>query len=231
MTARPPGDTAPATPPSARLTGAFERAERYMKPSRVDRTSLRKALGVAVVLHVVVLFARLPAFGPDPVRIEAPQQQEMKVQFLKPPPPPPKVQKPVEPVRKKVPRPDPTPEEPEPKVAPAPPEVVQEAPPAPMTAPAPVETGPVRVSPGQGPGLIKRVEPHYPPIAQSARLEGVVVLDAVIDKEGRVVDIKVLREANPMFTQSAVAALRQWRYTPGPRDVILTVTVSFTMKR
>lgn len=214
------------------LSAAFDRAERYMKPSRLDRAALRRALVIAAVLHVAVLFARLPAFGPDPVRIDAPQQQEMKVQFLKPPPPPPKApQKPVEPVEKKVPRPDPTPEEPEPEVVPAPPEVVDEAPPAPVVAPAPVETGPVRVSPGQGPGLIKRVEPHYPPVAQSARLEGVVVLDAIIDKEGRVVDIKVLREANPMFTQSAVAALRQWRYTPGPRDVILTVTVSFTLRR
>jgi protein TonB len=213
------------------LAAAFERAERYMKPSRLDRAALRRALAIAAVLHVAVLLARLPAFGPDPVRVDAPQQQEMKVQFLKPPPPPPKVQKPVEPVKKKVPRPDPTPQEPEPEIEPAPPEVVAEAPPAPVTAPAPVETGPVRVAPGQGPGLIKRVEPHYPPAAQAARLEGVVVLDAIIDREGRVVDIKVLREANPMFTQSAVAALRQWRYSPGPREVILTVTVSFTMRR
>ncbi|MCL4812278.1 MAG: energy transducer TonB [Vicinamibacteraceae bacterium] len=214
------------------LAAAFERAERYMAPSRLDRAALRRAFVIAAVLHLAVLFASLPAFGPDPVRVEAPQQQEMKVQFLKPPPPPPKVRKPpVEPVKKKVPRPDPTPDEPEPEIEPAPPEVVEEAPPAPVTAPAPVATGPVRVAPGQGPGLIKRVEPHYPPAAQAARLEGVVVLDAIIDKEGRVVDIKVLREAHPMFTQSAVAALRQWRYSPGPQDVILTVTVTFTMRR
>jgi protein TonB len=94
----------------------------------------------------------------------------------------------------------------------------------------PVQTGPVRVSPGEGPGLVKRVEPKYPPIAQAARMEGTVILDAVIHQDGTVGEITVLRSANPLFDQSAIDALKQWRYTPGPYDVILTVTVNFTMR-
>jgi protein TonB len=152
----------------------------------------------------------------------------MKVQFLKPPPPPPKVEPKLEPKPKRIPRPDETPQEPEPEVAPELPQVESDAPPAPVSEP--VQTGPVRVAPGQGPGLIKRVEPKYPPIAQAARMQGTVVLDAVIHKDGTVGDIKVLRSGNQLFDRAAIDALKQWRYTPGPYDVILTVTVHFKMQ-
>ena len=90
--------------------------------------------------------------------------------------------------------------------------------------------GPIRVSPGQGPGLIKKVEPRYPPMARTARLEGTVVLDAIIRQDGSVSDVKVLNSTNPMFEQASVQAVRQWRFTPGSRDVILTVTVRFTLQ-
>ena len=92
------------------------------------------------------------------------------------------------------------------------------------------EMGPVRVSAGQGPGLIKKVEPQYPPIARTARLEGRVVVDAIIRKDGTVSDVKVLQSTNAMFEQACVEAVRQWRFTPGQQDVILTVSVNFTLK-
>ncbi len=226
------GKTA-ANPISAEARARYEMAlaERWMRGDGSDRRRFRRGLAAALIFHVAVLFARLPAWYDEPARVDAPaQQQEMKVQFLKPPPPP-KVERKPEPVAKKIPRPDPTPTEPEPEVPPPapepPPELVTEtAVPSP-----PVDTGPMRVAPGQGPGLIKRVEPQYPPIAQAARLEGVVVLDAIIDKDGTVREIKVLKSAHAAFEQAAVEALKQWRYTPGPQDVILTVTVSFTLRR
>ena len=71
------------------------------------------------------------------------------------------------------------------------------------------------MSAGQGPGVIKRVEPIYPPIARTARIEGQVVLDAVILKDGTVGEIGVIKSANPILEKSAVDALRQWRFTPG----------------
>jgi protein TonB len=132
-------------------------------------------------------------------------------------------------VKKRVPRPDPTPDEPEPITAPPEP-----PPPSPVTAPPSPEpaqdVGPVRVSPGQGPGLVKKVEPQYPPIARAGRMEGKVVVDAVIRKDGTVSDVKVLSSTNPLFEQACVEAVKQWRFTPGPQDVILTVNVNFTLR-
>jgi protein TonB len=200
----------------------FAEAERLIARDRAERRIIGRAFAAAVVLHATVLVARMPHFGPDPVRVDAPIQQQMQVQFLSPPAPKP-APKPPEPKAKKVPRPDPTPDEPEPEVAPLPPP----APPA--DAPA-VQPGPIRVAPGQGPGLIKKVEPRYPPIAQAARLEGTVVIDAIILKEGSVSDVKVLKSSNPMFEQACIEAVKQWRFTPGSQDVILTVTVNFTLR-
>jgi periplasmic protein TonB len=200
----------------------FAEAERLIARDRAERRIIGRAFAAAVVLHATVLVARMPTFGPDPVRVDAPIQQQMQVQFLSPPAPKP-APKPPEPKAKKIPRPDPAPDEPEPEVAPQPPP----APPA--DAPA-VQPGPIRVAPGQGPGLIKKVEPRYPPIAQAARLEGTVVIDAIILKDGSVSDVKVLKSSNPMFEQACIQAVKQWRFTPGSQDVILTVTVNFTLR-
>ena len=151
----------------------------------------------------------------------------MKVQFLQPPAPPKAPPKPPEPVKKKVPRPDPTPNEPEP--------VKEAPPPAPEVAPDPSpqpaqQMGPMRVAPGQGPGLIKKVEPKYPAIARASRMQGTVVVDAIIKADGTVGEVTVLKSTNAMFDQACIDAIRQWRYTPGPQDVILTVTVHFTLQ-
>lgn len=77
---------------------------------------------------------------------------------------------------------------------------------------------------------MKKVEPGYPPIARTARMEGQVVVDAVILKDGAVSEVKVLSSTNRMFDQACVDAVRQWRFTPGAQDVVLTVTVRFTLK-
>ena len=206
----------------------LDQAEQWLRRDDALRGTVAKALAAALVLHATLLVAKMPNWGPEPVRVDAPQEQSMKVQFLRPPPPPPKAPpKPPEPVTKKVPRPDPTPDEPEP---------IKEAPPPPipstsMAPPSPAQDmGPIRVSPGQGPGLIKKVEPRYPPIAQAARIEGNVVVDAVIRKDGTVSDVTVLSSSNKMFEQACVDAVRQWRFTPGSSDVVLSVTVNFTLR-
>ena len=206
----------------------FDQAERWLAPDPVQRRWMTRSLVAALALHATVLIARMPDWGPDPVRVDAPQEQAMKIQFLRPPPPPPKTpERPPEPETKKIPKPDPTPDTPEPVKAPppAPPEPPTPAPPSPVQ-----ETGPIRVSAGQGPGLIKKVEPRYPPIAQSARIEGTVVVDAVIRKDGTVSDVTVLRSSSKMFDQACIDAVRQWRFTPSPQDVVLTVTVNFTLR-
>lgn len=92
---------------------------------------------------------------------------------------------------------------------------------------------PVRVG-GQikAPTKIKDVKPVYPAIAQSARVAGVVTIEATIGFDGKVVDAKVVR-SSPLLDQAALDAVRQWEYTPTllngvPVSVLVTVTVNFT---
>lgn len=105
-------------------------------------------------------------------------------------------------------------------------------PPPPTQAPAP--KGPVRVG-GQikEPSKVRNVPPAYPDIAKQARVQGVVVLEAVISPSGEVTNVRVLRGV-PLLNDAAAAAVRQWRYTPTtlngqPVAVVMTVTVNFTL--
>jgi protein TonB len=78
------------------------------------------------------------------------------------------------------------------------------------------------------------VNPVYPPIAQSARVQGVVIIEAIIGPDGRVTEAKVLRSI-PLLDAAALDAVKQWVYTPTllngvPVPVIMTVTVNFTLQ-
>jgi TonB family protein len=90
-------------------------------------------------------------------------------------------------------------------------------------------SGPTRLSLGQV-QLIKRVEPIYPPLMISARRDGTVVLDAIINSDGTIGDITVLQSLNSLFDRAAVDAVRQWRYSPIGFQAIVTVTVKFTLR-
>ena len=90
-------------------------------------------------------------------------------------------------------------------------------------------SGPVRIGTGGDLSLIKRVQPIYPAIMQSARVTGQVVLDAIIHPDGTIGDITVLRSTNDAFAQSAIAAVKQWRYSAPGFEGILTVNVNFTL--
>jgi TonB family protein len=97
-------------------------------------------------------------------------------------------------------------------------------------APAPVRTG-GRI---REPRKLRHVAPVYPPLALVSHTQGRVVLDCVIDEDGRVSSVTVLR-GHPLLESAAVEAVRQWRYTPtllnGVRvSVLLTVTVDFTLR-
>jgi len=106
--------------------------------------------------------------------------------------------------------------------------------------PEPVPPPPPPIEPVRPGGQIEMPErviyvaPVYPPVAQAARLEGLVIVEATIDPSGNVVDARVLRSA-PLLDEAALAAVRQWRYTPTllngvPVPVILTVTVQFKIR-
>jgi TonB family protein len=62
-------------------------------------------------------------------------------------------------------------------------------------------------------GLLYRVDPEYPRAARVAHVSGDVVLEIVINKQGRVEEVKAT-SGNPLLIQSAIDAVRQWRYQP-----------------
>jgi TonB family protein len=89
-------------------------------------------------------------------------------------------------------------------------------------------SGPVRLGSG-GITLVRKVQPVYPAVMQSARLSGQVQLDAIIHADGTIGDVTVLRSTNGVFAQSAIDAVKQWKYTPIGFEAIVTVTVNFTL--
>ena len=97
--------------------------------------------------------------------------------------------------------------------------------------------GPVHIGGNlRAPTKVKDVRPIYPPEMRDAGLEGVVPLGAVIDAEGRVTSVRgISASAHPEFTQAAIAAVRQWVFTPTllngqPVEVFMTVTVTFSLE-
>ncbi len=100
------------------------------------------------------------------------------------------------------------------------------------TPPAP-PVHPIRVSRISEGMLIRRVQPVYPPLARSARVQGSVVLAAVISKAGTIENLRAL-SGHPMLVPSAIDAVSQWRYRPyilnnEPVEVETEITVNFTL--
>lgn len=109
-------------------------------------------------------------------------------------------------------------------------------PPVPPSPPPTATQAPIfRI--GQGVREPKRIAggtPEYPPIARSARVQGVVVLEAVINERGMVERVKILRSV-ALLDAAAIAAVKEWRYTPtllngAPVSVLLTITINFTLQ-
>src|SRR5437660_6407709 len=72
----------------------------------------------------------------------------------------------------------------------------------------------VRVSQGVSQGLlIKKIQPPYPPLARQARIQGQVVLQAEISKDGSIQNLRLI-SGHPMLAPSAIEAVQQWRYKP-----------------
>lgn len=94
--------------------------------------------------------------------------------------------------------------------------------------------GPMTISRGVAEGmLLQKVVPHYPPIAVASRLQGTVVLQAVISKNGAIENLRVV-SGSPMLQQAAIDAVSQWRYRPyllngQPVDVETTINVVFNL--
>jgi periplasmic protein TonB len=106
--------------------------------------------------------------------------------------------------------------------------------------PMPPSTGksrtPLRVG-GQvrQPRVILKTQPEYPALAREARIQGDVTIDAILDEEGNIVDLKAI-SGHPFLYQAALNALKKWKYEPTylndkPIAVEMTVTVTFQLSQ
>jgi protein TonB len=94
--------------------------------------------------------------------------------------------------------------------------------------------GPVRVGGHvRQPKVIVQVLPKYPPLARETHVQGQVQIDAVLDEQGNVIEMKIV-SGHPLLYQAALDALKQWKYEPTylndrPIAVQLIVTINFQL--
>lgn len=215
------------------------------------REEENKPLKVATIISIVFYTVLMWIVFPEAKRVVTEEKKAEKVviikQFKLPPPKkkePPKRQTTatVKTKARAIPIPDPTPDEPEPYQEWA--EIVDEyEPPPPNTefefGPPQLPPAPLRVGGDVSkPVKIKWVEPDYPELARKARIEGIVILEAIIDENGNLVNARVLRSPGKAFgfDEAALEAVKQWKFKPGlqngvPVPVIYTLTVEFKLTK
>jgi protein TonB len=110
---------------------------------------------------------------------------------------------------------------------------LQATPPKPPI-PAPSATPRIQVSGGVSQGfLIQQLRPAYPPLAIAARVQGPVILNALISRGGTIENLRLV-SGHPTLVQAAIDAVRQWRYRPyllngEPVEVETQITLNFTL--
>ncbi len=211
-----------------------------------DRQDIFVGTLFSAIFHVVLLYVKIPE---GQARIfDSSQKKVVTIRRFKPP------KKKLAPKQKKIikkkrtkpkPIPDPTPDEPEPVVEPEPDPDIDLIPPdveiifgEPEGPPLDMgDSGPIRIGvDGVQPKILKQVDPLYPEMARRARVQGIVILEAVIQRNGRVGDIRVLRGLGKSgCNEAAVKALKKWKFEPGyingrPVDAYMTLTVRFQLK-
>ena len=113
-----------------------------------------------------------------------------------------------------------------------PPAIAPPPPPPPPPPKAVTPAGPVRVGGVvKEPRILKMVKPVYPRMAKMSGVSGTVVLEALVNEQGTVSDIKVI-SGHPLLVQAATDCVRQWQYEPTllngvPTAVILTAKITF----
>jgi len=86
------------------------------------------------------------------------------------------------------------------------------------------------------PTVLSRVLPDYPPLARARGIEGLVVLRAIVDREGSVEEAIAVDQSSPLFDAAAIAALRRWRFQPGRDEdgravrVLVVVPMRFRLR-
>jgi protein TonB len=206
-----------------------------------DRKTMRLAIVLALVFHVVLAVIQLPEIVAADEEVQ--KTKVYVVQQVRFKPPPPKQQREIPKARsKKVPIPDPTPDEPEPIRLPEDIEQDIEIPDTDIVfgipeGPPPAEPeGPIRVGGDvKPPEKLVAPSPQYTEIARKARIQGVVIVEAIIDKQGNVTNVKILKGLPMGLDQAAAEAVQKWKFKPAtlngkPVAVIYNLTVNFRLQ-
>jgi TonB family protein len=206
-----------------------------------DKRTIRWATAVAVIFHVILFIITLPETQAD--EYEEKDKKIYVVQQVRFKPPPPKQQQEIpKPKAKKVPIPDPTPDEPEPIRLPEEIEPELDLPDQDILfgipdGPPPMEpSGPIRVGGDvKAPKKISAPNPQYTEIARKARIQGVVIVEAIIDKQGNVTEVKILKGLPMGLDQAAADAVSKWKFESAtlngkPVAVIYNLTVNFRLQ-
>ena len=206
-----------------------------------DKKTMRIAIGLAIVIHIVFFLIKVPEMVAQAQ--EAKKPKVYVVQQVRFKPPPPKQQQDIPKARsKKVPIPDPTPDEPEPIRLPEDIDTEIEIPDTDIIfgipeGPPPAEPeGPIRVGGDvQPPVKVSAPSPQYTEIARKARIQGVVIVEAIIDKVGNVTNVKILKGLPMGLDTAAADAVKKWKFKPAtlngkPVAVIYNLTVNFRLQ-
>ncbi len=218
------------------------RLEQEDTPGR--RRAVRLAIALAVVLHVVLFIVVFPSYYEETILKVGSTPRVYRLQSVKfePPPKPRARQTVTRPKARMVPVPDATPDDPEPLILDESvdvsdldfPDVGDSV--AIPKGPAGPAIGPMQISGNVlAPVRIHSPDPHYPEEARHARIQGVVILQTVIDTLGNVTNVKVLKGLPSGLTEAAVEAVSSWRFKPAtlegkPVAVYYLVTVSFSVQ-
>lgn len=218
-------------------------ADTFAREYEEDKKGMRIAVAIAVVLHAILLAIHFPEFRSEEV-VPAEKQKIYVVQQVRFKPPPPQQQQEIpKPKAKKVPIPDPTPDEPEPirleeeiepEVDLPDTDIVFDIPEGPPPSPEP--EGPIQVGGDVlAPTKVSAPDPVYTEIARKARVQGVVIVQAIIDKQGNVTNVKVLKGLGMGLDQAAVDAIKKWKFEPAtlngkPVSVYYNLTVNFRLQ-
>jgi TonB family protein len=214
---------------------------------RADRRRLTRIVIVAAALHLALLAIRLPDLGAPPLEPAA-APRVFVIQPVRFQPPPPAAQREIpKPKVKRVPVPDPTPDDPEPIRVERELPVELDLPPAdalfagipdgPPGPPRPALPAGILEVGGEvtAPVKLHAPRPLYTEEARAARLQGVVIVRAIIDADGSVRDVEVLKGLPLGLAERTVEAVREWRFEPAlrggvPVPVFFNITVSFTVQ-